>query len=307
MLLAQVLICHKLGRSWRWNSSQSNSREYLEILQCFGDSSSQDCPFSIHNILTVGGPYGLVAGYWLGPYALCRSLEALARERSKNGRLDPVLPVHIYVVSGDADGERGGAPCICIDDVASFCTDGDGVGDWAPVLLLIPLVLGLDKLNPRYLPSLWATFSFPQSVGIAGGKPGASTYLVGVQDDQVFYLDPHEVQQAFTVSPDDMEVDTSSYHCSAVKQMPLSAVDPSLALGFYCRNREDFDDLCKRASELARESNGAPMFTVAKWSNKGGQTEKSTEMQDLYFHDNLANFDDIVIASEEEWQVVDCK
>ena len=47
----------------------------------------------------------------------------------------------------------------------------------------------------RYLPSLRATFTFPQSLGIAGGKPRASTYLVGVQDDQAMYLDPHETQQ----------------------------------------------------------------------------------------------------------------
>lgn len=28
-----------------------------------------------------------------------------------------------------------------------------------------------------------------------GGKSGASTYIVGVQDDKAFYLDPHEVKQ----------------------------------------------------------------------------------------------------------------
>jgi cysteine protease ATG4 len=46
----------------------------------------------------------------------------------------------------------------------------------------------------RYIPSLQATFTFPQSLGILGGKPGASTYIVGVQDENAFYLDPHEVQ-----------------------------------------------------------------------------------------------------------------
>lgn len=47
----------------------------------------------------------------------------------------------------------------------------------------------------RYLPLLCATFKFPQSLGILGGRPGASTYIVGVQDEKAFYLDPHEVQQ----------------------------------------------------------------------------------------------------------------
>lgn len=47
----------------------------------------------------------------------------------------------------------------------------------------------------RYLPLLSATFTFPQSLGIMGGRPGASTYIIGVQDEKAFYLDPHEVQQ----------------------------------------------------------------------------------------------------------------
>ncbi|GJV07280.1 cysteine protease ATG4-like protein isoform X1, partial [Tanacetum coccineum] len=46
-----------------------------------------------------------------------------------------------------------------------------------------------------HLPLLAATFTFSQSLGILGGRPGASTYLIGVQEDKVFYLDPHEVQQ----------------------------------------------------------------------------------------------------------------
>ena len=47
----------------------------------------------------------------------------------------------------------------------------------------------------RYIPLLAATFTFPQSLGILGGRPGVSTYIVGVQDENAFYLDPHEVKQ----------------------------------------------------------------------------------------------------------------
>lgn len=275
---------------------QPNAREYLKILQCFGDSPSQHCPLSIHNILEVGAPYGLLAGSWLGPYALCRSLEALAhavRERTSGNRLECNLPMKVYVVSGDSDGERGGAPCICMDDVESFSTDVDDT--WTPILLLVPLVLGLDKVNSRYLPSLWATFTFPQSLGVLGGKPGASTYLVGVQGDQAFYLDPHEVQQVLIVAPEDVDVDVSSYHCSVLKKMPLSAIDPSLALGFYCRDRGDFEDLCKRATDLEKDSNGAPMFTVVKSSNKGAGSRAET--------DQLVALDELD-EHEEDWQIL---
>lgn len=51
------------------------------------------------------------------------------------------------------------------------------------------------QVNERYLPQLASVLSFPQSVGIVGGRPGASLYFVGVQGGAVLYLDPHEVQE----------------------------------------------------------------------------------------------------------------
>jgi cysteine protease ATG4 len=120
----------------------------------------------------------------------------------------------VHIVSGSEDGERGGAPILCIEDATKSCLEfSKGQSEWTPIILLVPLVLGLDSVNPRYIPSLVATFTFPQSVGILGGKPGASTYIVGVQEDKGFYLDPHEVQQVVTVNKETPDVDTSSYHC----------------------------------------------------------------------------------------------
>ena len=74
-----------------------------------------------------------------------------------------------------------------------------GLSDWTSLLLLIPLVLGLDKVNPRYIPLLQSTFTFPQSLGILGGNSGASTYIVGVQNGKAFYLDPHDVQTVWQI------------------------------------------------------------------------------------------------------------
>ncbi|MCD7459846.1 Cysteine protease atg4a [Datura stramonium] len=127
---------------------------------------------------------------------MCRTWETLARsKREETGNEDMSLAMAIYVVSGDEDGERGGAPVLCIEDIVKHCSGlSKGEVDWTPVLFLVPLVLGLDKINSRYLPLLAATFGFPQSLGILGGRPGASTYIVGMQDDKAFYLDPHEVQ-----------------------------------------------------------------------------------------------------------------
>lgn len=118
-------------------------------MQLFGDSEAS--PFSIHNLLQAGEGYGLAVGSWVGPYAMCRTLEVLARnQREVNDLGEQPLPMAIYVVSGDEDGERGGAPVVCIEDASRRCSEfSRGLAAWTPLLLLVPLVLGLDKINPR--------------------------------------------------------------------------------------------------------------------------------------------------------------
>ncbi|XP_011005240.1 PREDICTED: cysteine protease ATG4-like [Populus euphratica] len=278
MLVAQALLFHRLGRSWRKPLDKPLDQDYVEILHLFGDSEAS--AFSIRNLLQAGKAYGLAAGSWVGPYAMCRSWESLARSKREETNLEfQTLPMAVYVVSGCEDGERGGAPVLSIEDAARHCSEfSKGREDWTPILLLVPLVLGLDKINPRYIPSLQATFTFPQSLGILGGKPGASTYIVGVQDKNAFYLDPHEVQPVVNFSRDDVEANTSSYHCDVVRHIPLDLIDPSLAIGFYCRDKDDFDDFCSLASKLADESNGAPLFTVAN-SYKSSKHD-SSEVRD---------------------------
>ncbi|KAJ1443639.1 Peptidase C54 [Sesbania bispinosa] len=181
-------------RSSQMLVAQPLDKEYINILQHFGDSEA--CAFSIHNLLQAGKGYGLAVGSWVGPYAMCRTWEVLARnQRERNDLGEQPLPMAIYVVSGDEDGERGGAPVVCIEDASKRCSEfSRGLADWTPLLLLVPLVLGLDKVNQRYIPLLQSTFKFPQSIGILGGKPGASTYIIGVQNEKAFYLDPHDVQ-----------------------------------------------------------------------------------------------------------------
>ncbi|KAF3575005.1 hypothetical protein F2Q69_00062207 [Brassica cretica] len=293
MLFAQALLFQRLGRSWRKKESEPPEEGYLEILELFGESEAS--AFSIHNLILAGESYGLAAGSWVGPYAVCRSWEALVwKRREETDVKDHSCSMAVHIVSGSEDGERGGAPILCIEDVTKTCLEySKGETEWTSVLLLVPLVLGLDKVNPRYIPSLLATFTFPQSLGILGGKPGASTYIVGVQEDKGFYLDPHDVQQVVTVNKETQDVDTSSYHCNTVRYVPLESLDPSLALGFYCRDKDDFDDFCIRATKLAGDSSGAPLFTVTKSHRTGdrGIAETSTVTCTCEEH-------------EDEWQLL---
>ncbi|XP_021273515.1 cysteine protease ATG4-like isoform X2 [Herrania umbratica] len=308
MLVAQALLFHQLGRSWRKPFQKPFEQAYIEILHQFGDSEAT--AFSIHNLVEAGKLYGLAAGSWVGPYAMCRSWESLARsKREENGLEDQSLPMAVYVVSGDEDGERGGAPVVCVEDASRHCFEFSRCrADWTPILLLVPLVLGLDKVNSRYIPSLQATFTFPQCLGILGGKPGASTYIVGVQEENVFYLDPHDVQPVVNLSQDNLEADTSSYHCDIIRHIPLDSIDPSLAIGFFCRDKDDFDNFCLRASKLADESNGAPLFTVAqnhssfKPISHGNALDDTSEVRE---DDSLGVVPDMDGSiHEDDWQLL---
>ena len=67
------------------------------------------------------------------------------------------------------------------------------------IFLIVPLRLGLNRIEPEYLQSIREVFTTmkDQSVGIAGGKDFSALYFVGMSDsDKLLYLDPHFVQKA---------------------------------------------------------------------------------------------------------------
>lgn len=75
--------------------------------------------------------------------------------------------------------------------------EGNGGGEgWNPLLVFVTSRLGVDKLNPHYVPHLKQLLASEVCVGILGGRPKASLYFVGYQGDNALYLDPHLVQPA---------------------------------------------------------------------------------------------------------------
>jgi len=142
---------------------------------------------------------------------------------------------------------------------------GDGSGAWQPLLLLVPLRLGLDAIDTAYVPFLQGLLKLPQSLGIIGGRPRKSFYFVGYQQDKLLYLDPHEVQPALGGGnirghvpghvPGDMQgdvtIDVASCHFTGgVRSVPFNEIDPTLAAGFFCKDARSFDALCCSCTSL---------------------------------------------------------
>ena len=64
--------------------------------------------------------------------------------------------------------------------------------DWRNgVLVLISTRLGLKKVGTEYFGPVKAFFMQNLNCGIIGGRPKEAYYLVGMQEDSLIFLDPH--------------------------------------------------------------------------------------------------------------------
>lgn len=231
MLLSQVLmiLLTPEKREWRLKHDEPHpSTPHRQVLRLFDDCV--ESPYSLPNIALEGlHNHGMELGQWYGPTTMCHITQALV------GKHQPDL-LQVLVCADS---------CIYLDQANEAARREEGV--WAPLLLLLPLRLGLDYLNPLYKPALLRTFAIKQSVGVIGGKPSASLYFVGAEDEDVLYLDPHSVQDKVEMRG---KFSTSSFHCSRIRRMKVDNVDPCLAVAFLCETEEDFGDLCGELQEI---------------------------------------------------------
>jgi len=148
------------------------------------------------------------------------------------------------------------------DQVEALQTD-KSQNRWDPVIALLPIRLGLDKLNTMYYKSIASVFTINQSLGIIGGRPNASLYFFGLQGNSVYYLDPHVVQQFVNMEDEKFNIDTYRYN-SMPNKLLLSELDPSLALGFYFATRRSFDEFCTKVDAMYKKDGAPPAIFHVK-------------------------------------------
>lgn len=279
MILAQALLCRHLGRDWQWEPDVSNA-VYMQILQNFLDK--KDSLYSIHQIAQMGVSEGKSVGSWFGPNTVAQVLKKLMcfddwsslcihiamdntviindikflckRDSSTKSHGEATSYSHTSAGVGRQRGAVGGS-----DTTESAKHRPQG---WRPLLLFIPLRLGLSEMNSVYNEPFKACFTFRQSVGVIGGKPNHAYYFIGYYGNTLLYLDPHTTQQA--VNPGKLsQIPDESYHCVYPSRMNISDLDPSIALGFFCHSEEDFDDLCMQIHKHIHSGHRRPMFELA--------------------------------------------
>ena len=99
--------------------------------------------------------------------------------------------------SAAVDGSPHGAPA------AATAAPPQPTRPAPALLLLVPLTLGVGRVDASYQKQLAAALALRQSVGIVGGRPGASLFFVGAQEGPgaVVFLDPHDAREVRLLRP----------------------------------------------------------------------------------------------------------
>lgn len=140
---------------------------------------------------------------------------------------------------------------------------------WRGLILIVPVRLGSERLNPIYIPCVKQLLSHNNSLGIIGGKPKHSLYFIGFQDEKLIYMDPHLCQPSVDVRQTNFSLD--SFHCDSPRKTSISCMDPSCALAFYCQTQSDFFDFVNSMQELLIPPNQTSDYPIFVF-NDGSDT-----------------------------------
>ncbi|RMZ93065.1 cysteine protease ATG4A [Brachionus plicatilis] len=234
MMLAETFIRLYLGREFRWDLDSTGNPFYWRILSYFKDEKL--APYSIQQIAMMGVGEGIPVGKWFGPNAIAQVLNKLTTYEESNH-------LRFYIAMDN---------CIFIDEIYELMKTCNKCikcklhkkgkcEEWSPLLLIIPLRLGLNEFNQDYIEPLKRCLEIKYTVGLIGGKPNQAYYFYGYLDDELLYMDPHECQSYVPKFVEEMN--DKSYHTNIMWKLKFSQLDPSIALGFVCKHEEDFLEL----------------------------------------------------------------
>ncbi|KAF3210432.1 Cysteine protease atg4 [Orbilia oligospora] len=271
-VLANAISLLKLGRDWRRGKSP---QEEQHILSLFADDPR--APFSLHNFVKYGeASCGVYPGEWFGPSATARCIQALAAQHDEG--------LQVYITGDGGDVYEDAFRKIAISD--------DGV--FHPTLVLVGIRLGIERVTPVYWEALKSSLMMPQSVGIAGGRPSASHYFIGVQGQSLFYLDPHNTRPLLPYRKDsDYTAEEIEFcHTRKLRRLHLREMDPSMLLAFLIRDDRDWQAWKQGVKEVHGKRVVHVSDTTPGLGNPPGMREDAVN--------DVETFDDDSDAEDEE-------
>ncbi|KAJ5124635.1 uncharacterized protein N7515_008460 [Penicillium bovifimosum] len=244
-LLANTFSVLLLGRDWRRGEKPT---EESQLISMFADHP--DALFSIHRFVDCGAEScGKYPGEWFGPSATAKCIQLLSTQSESP-------PLRVYVTNDTSD----------VYEEKFAHVAHDKAGKIQPTLILIGTRLGIDHVTPVYWDGLRAALTYPQSVGIAGGRPLASHYFVGAQDSHLFFLDPHTTRPATSYRPDELysQEELDSYYTNRLRRIHIKDMDPSMLIGFLIKDEDDWADWKNRI----QSTTGRPIVHIILGQNQ---------------------------------------
>ncbi|KAI6194190.1 Cysteine protease [Aphelenchoides besseyi] len=253
MLVAQALMVNQMGRDWtRCDFSPSDLRNVLRIFE-----DKESAPLGIHALINaaIRLDFANPIGRWYKPseaFVLVR--EAISHSHSTL-LLDPLR----ILLSMDN--------IVVPSEIAEASEEGTKT-----VVLIIPIRLGVEKVNESYYEHIQKIFRFPCFLGFVGGYPKHATWVVGCAEQILFHLDPHTCQKYVQLDGTEEDSHYETFHSKNVGWMGMKTLDPSCALGFMIRNATELREFTSQLetsgiAEFGHEINSDkkvanPLFSV---------------------------------------------
>jgi cysteine protease ATG4 len=201
----------------------------------FRDVDEPEAPFSIHNLVRgmLNQSLTFQPNFW-SPTQGCEAIR-YAVAAAVNRKLIKT-PVSVLVAEGGTVSHR---------DVEFR------LNEMGSVMLLIPVRVGIKRhINQQTFMALEHMMQTRLSLGVIGGVPRRSYYLIGTCGQRLLYLDPHSVKPAM--------IRAESVSCDVETARTLPAVswdriDTSLLFGFFLKSHDDwieFSAHVKKNTEL---------------------------------------------------------
>ena len=169
MLLANCLIKLKFNN---FDIMKDFSSElYVNIILLFLDNYL--AKFSIHNFFMNSLESSIEPGKWQGPSTTSHILTSLINSNNVYENFRAIL---------------------CENRIIYYHELMQILEQNKSILILLPMRLGLDKINDNYKIQIKNIIKISQFCGIIGGEKNSSYYFNGIDHNNLIYLDPHKIQ-----------------------------------------------------------------------------------------------------------------